>query len=166
MQEEKKPWFRERFVWLVISLPASAIVAGIITIWIAISTSDGLVADDYYKQGLAINQTLARDEQARRLGLAAEVSFSLGQVTVSLSASEGSLPESVNLSLIHPTRGGEDQVISLEKGAEAYVGKFADMSAARWTIQIEDPARKWRMSGSADLPATGAIRMSAGERDP
>ena len=54
----KKPWYREPWVWLMIALPASAVVGGIITIYLAVSTSDGLVVDDYYKRGKAINLDL------------------------------------------------------------------------------------------------------------
>ena len=41
------------------------IVAGVYTTVLAFTSSDGLVADDYYKQGLAINKTLKREERAR-----------------------------------------------------------------------------------------------------
>ena len=35
--------------------PAAVIVAGVYTTILAFSSTDGLVADDYYKQGLMIN---------------------------------------------------------------------------------------------------------------
>jgi hypothetical protein len=62
------PWYRQLWPWLLISGPATVLVAGAITMWIAFSTSDGLVADDYYKQGLAINKRLAREDAARARG--------------------------------------------------------------------------------------------------
>ncbi len=40
--------------------PLTVIVASVFTLWLAVRSEDGLVADDYYKRGLAINQTLAR----------------------------------------------------------------------------------------------------------
>ena len=49
-----RPWYRHGWVWFLAGIPASAIIAGSITIWIAVSTADSLVADDYYKEGLAI----------------------------------------------------------------------------------------------------------------
>ena len=45
------------------------IVAGVYTTVLAFTSSDGLVADDYYKQGLAINKTLKREERARALDM-------------------------------------------------------------------------------------------------
>ena len=54
------PWYREPWPWILMSGPAAVIVAGAFTIWIAFSGADGLVTQDYYKQGLAINRTLAQ----------------------------------------------------------------------------------------------------------
>ena len=62
------PWYRQRWPWILMAGPAAVLVAGAITTWIAFSTSDGLVAQDYYKQGLAVNKVLAKEEAAARLG--------------------------------------------------------------------------------------------------
>lgn len=156
-----RPWYRERLVWMLIALPASAIVAGIITIVIAVRTTDGLVADDYYKQGLAINQTIARDELARSRGLRAVLELREGQVRVSLTAESGDLPPSVRLTLVHPTRAGEDQAVRLARRDQVYVGELGRVSAGRWGIRIEDEDGLWRMSGSAYLPSEGAVRIPA-----
>ena len=39
----------------------------------AIRTDDGLVTDDYYKKGKAINMELRRDKQAFNMGLSAQL---------------------------------------------------------------------------------------------
>ena len=70
---DTKPWYRQFWPWFIIALPASAVIAGLTTVYIAFDEPDGLVVDDYYKEGLAINQTLARDQRAAQLGLSALV---------------------------------------------------------------------------------------------
>ena len=46
-----RPWFREPWVWLIIALPATAIVGCAITIWLAITRPDYVVVDDVeYRQ--------------------------------------------------------------------------------------------------------------------
>src|SRR4051812_6696391 len=70
------PWYREPWPWLLMAGPAAVLVAGGFTIWIAFSTSDGLVVQDYYKQGLAVNKVLAREENAKRLGMTAGITLS------------------------------------------------------------------------------------------
>jgi hypothetical protein len=40
------PWYRQFWPWFIIALPASAVVASFITLWLAISRPDPLVIDD------------------------------------------------------------------------------------------------------------------------
>ncbi|MDW5442774.1 FixH family protein [Polaromonas sp. SM01] len=53
------PWWKFPLVWMVIAGPAAVVVAGFVTLWLAIRTPDPVVAGDYYRQGIRINQTLA-----------------------------------------------------------------------------------------------------------
>ncbi len=71
------PWYRVPFVWLLIGVPASSVILGIIMITLAIRTDDGLVIDDYYQHGKEINQVLARDEVARERGAQARLIFDI-----------------------------------------------------------------------------------------
>jgi hypothetical protein len=100
------PWYRERWPWILMSGPAIVIVAGLFTAWLAFSSEDGLVVDDYYKQGLAINQTLGRSDAAARLGIIAQVSQSGSRVRVVLQGATA--PAVLSLRLVHPTRAGMD----------------------------------------------------------
>jgi hypothetical protein len=56
------PWWRYPLVWMVVAGPAAVVVAGFATLWLAIRTPDPVVAGDYYRRGMEINQTLARDK--------------------------------------------------------------------------------------------------------
>jgi len=161
-QDQRRPWYREKLVWMLIALPAAAVLGGIATILIATSTSDGLVADDYYKQGLAINKTLARDERARELGLEAVVRLSEGAIRLSLQSRAGAEPPArLLLTLVHPTRSGEDQSIVLERDGDGFSGRFDQISAGHWQIRIEDESRSWRMNGTAYFPTETTIRISS-----
>ncbi len=60
------PWWRHGHVWLIISGPAIVVVAGFITLWLAISKPDPVVEEDYYQRGLQINETL-RQQADRNL---------------------------------------------------------------------------------------------------
>lgn len=56
------PWWTHGLVWLVIAGPVAVIVAGLVTVWIAVRSPDPVVAEDYYRRGVEINKTLARDK--------------------------------------------------------------------------------------------------------
>ncbi|MFN7855872.1 MAG: FixH family protein [Acidovorax sp.] len=51
-------WWKFGHVWLVIAGPVIVIIAGFVTLWLAISRPDPVVAEDYYRQGIEINKTL------------------------------------------------------------------------------------------------------------
>ena len=75
-----EPWYRQGWPWFLIALPATAVVAGIVTLVIAAKTFDGMVVDDYYKEGRAIVQTIGRVEHARELGLRAALRTVHGEI--------------------------------------------------------------------------------------
>jgi hypothetical protein len=51
---DKKPWYKEPWPWILMAGPVIVIVAGVITAWLAVISNDGLVSDDYYKQGMGL----------------------------------------------------------------------------------------------------------------
>ena len=57
---DSQPWYRQFWPWFLIALPATVVVAGLTTWWIAAHKADSLVVDDYYKEGLAINRQLRK----------------------------------------------------------------------------------------------------------
>ena len=139
-----RPWFREPWPWLLMSGPAAVLVAGAVTTWIAFASADGLVADDYYKQGLSINKRLAREEAARARGISAAVSMEKEVLRVSLS---GAAPEALFVHLAHATRAGYDQRLRLvPDGAGVYEAALPALAAGRWRIVIEDPRGSWRIT--------------------
>ena len=71
MNAQILPWYKYKLVWMIIAIPAASVIAGINMIYLAVNTDDGLVVDDYYKEGMAINQSLQRDKTAAELGLIA-----------------------------------------------------------------------------------------------
>jgi hypothetical protein len=61
-QLDTKPWWTHGHVWLIIAGPAAVVVAGFVTLAIAIRIPDPVVAEDYYRRGLEINKTLAKQK--------------------------------------------------------------------------------------------------------
>ena len=138
-----QPWYREPWPWILMSGPATVIAAGAITTWMAFATADGLVADDYYKRGLAINQVLAREDNARRLGVQARIESAHGRLRVTLA---GAAPEALFAQLAHATRAGHDVRLRLALLAPGvYEAEMPPLPAGRWTVVLEDPRREWRV---------------------
>lgn len=156
------PWYRHRWPWFLIAGPGIVIVASFVTLWLAIKSDDGLVADDYYKQGIAINRTLAQSEEARALGLAAHLRWQDGRIELRLATRPGvELPARLRLTLAHPTRAGLDHVVNLTGRDGLYGGAVANLTQGHWQIILEDEAAHWRLSGLAPLKPGAEIEFGA-----
>lgn len=159
-EKPREPWYRQGWPWFLIAFPATAVVAGIATLVIAVQTFDGMVVDDYYKEGRAIVQTIGRVEHAREIGLRAGVKVRSESIRIELAAPDAaSLPGRIRLTVVHPTRGGQDQELVIAGSAGVYEASLAPLGTGRWLFVIEDEARSWRMDGSAFLPTEMEITI-------
>lgn len=156
-------WYREPWPWLLMAGPAAVIVAGVITIYLALVSNDGLVADDYYKRGLAINQTLARDAVAQQLGLRARVALAADFSRISVSFGEAQPPgDVVVLRLAHAGRPALDRILPLRAQGGFFEASFPALSPGRWQVTLEDNGRSWRLVG--DIVAPGRTVLDVAPR--
>jgi hypothetical protein len=142
------PWYKERWPWLLAIMPITSIIVGVAFLWAAIKSNDGLVTDDYYKQGLAINKIIKRDEAAKRYGVTAMVQFRNSIIELKLGGHPKVIPDSLKLTLAHPTREGYDHAILLRRAASGfYEGKIQSLFNARYDVILEPLNGDWRLAG-------------------
>lgn len=161
-RKDSSPWYREPLVWLLILIPASAVVMGVVIVTLAVSTYDGLVEDDYYKRGLEINKSLARDQVAAWAGLRARLVFdqSAGRIGLVLTGNESFVaPAHVRLAMFHATRSGLDKHLLLERiGSSEYSGEYLPLEPGGWQVQLE--AGDWRLTGEHRAPGPTELSLS------
>jgi len=129
------------------SIPVASLVLCALMLVFAIRSNDGLVADDYYKQGLGINEQLGKEQAARKLGLEAIASISPDRDAIRIV-----LPKSealkLKLRIVHPTRAGEDRSIDLiARGSGVYEAALPPLASGRWYAMLEDEDGSWRLNG-------------------
>jgi hypothetical protein len=127
---------------------------------LAISTADGLVTEDYYKEGLAVSEVLAQNDRARALGLVAKMALTAEGVRIAVNAGAGTdfkAPSAIHFALSHPTRAGLDQTRTLRRQGDYYVGSLHLPSSGHWLVLVEDEAKTWRLMASVVLPSSGEI---------
>ena len=158
------PWYREPWPWLLMLGPAIVIVAGFVTLFLAIWTNDGLVADDYYKQGLAINRTMQRDARARAMNYSAELMLSRENRRLRvILAGAGALPHTLRLHLIHPGKSSADETVELHAlGQGLYQGEYRREFSGRRHLMLEDQPATWRISGEWVESDTGRAKLGSG----
>jgi len=153
-------------VWLVVAIPGAAVVAGAVMLVLANVTWDGLVADDYYRRGMEINRSLARDAEATRLGLRASVAFPApGVVTIRLVGPDGEVANAeagnLNLRFARAARTGVDVTVALTRGAGGiWRGHLPAVTPGKWYVELGND--RWRLTAPARMPAsTGVLVLHA-----
>ena len=152
------PWYREPLVWMVLAIPATAVLGGIVMLVLANLTWDGLVADDYYRQGMQINRSLARDAEAARLGLGATLTFpGPGVVEVRLAGIHGKAAasggERLTLRFAHATRSGADVRVRLSRSAGGvWRGALPPLPSGKWYAELGN--ERWRLAAPVWMPAS------------
>lgn len=143
-------WYRQRWPWLLIAGPFVVVVASLASAWIAVRSDDGVVAEDYYKQGLLINQKLAHMAHAIEHAPDATILVEAdGVVRVRLQNSSAA-PSRLRLTLARPGEFRHDHVVQLAlSDGHDWIGAMPDLVPGRWLVTLESDA--WR------LPVTTVI---------
>jgi hypothetical protein len=156
-------WKTQPYVWMLILIPFSAVVVGMIMLTLAIQSDTGLVVDDYYKKGKQINQVLARDQAASAMGLAATIDFDFdsGIVAVRLKANSTLITnEEVKLGLFHATKADMDQTVVLKANdQQVYSATLGELGDGRWHVHLA--TETWRLTGSLYVPGGSSMQLSA-----
>lgn len=113
-EEHQSPWYKQTWLWFVLAPLIAVIVYTPFFIYMAVTTSDGIVKEDYYKVARGLNIDHSREQAARQLGIQGQLLLDsdTGDVQLQLD-SNTTLPDELQLSLIHPTHQKYDQVLRL-----------------------------------------------------
>jgi hypothetical protein len=160
-------WKQEPLVWLLIAIPSTAVIMGVVMITLAIQSWSGLVVDDYYRKGKQINLVLARDQLAHELGLAAGLSLvadqnldDSGRVEILFDPDVSVIPgERIELRLVHATRPGLDQDLIFENHQRHQLEAGLQLPGpGRWNVFLQ--TADWRLTGSLQYPQDRHTRLT------
>jgi hypothetical protein len=145
----------EPYILLVIAPPLAAVIGGLITLWIASKNPDGMVVDDYYRYGLAINQRIVEDEQANRLDLNAALRMTPAScgaaatpcLKLHLEGNLAPLPNELTITLWHATQSGIDQTLllihTMDQNYQAPLMRA--LTLGKWHVVLQ--GKDWRLTG-------------------
>jgi uncharacterized protein len=160
--DEKSVWYREPMVYMLIAIPLTAVIAGFITLALAIKSDDGVVEDDYYVRGKEINRTLHREEASVRYGLKSTLVLDRSQheMVLQLTGNKSiELPATVQFRLLHATRSGLDQTVLLPRHRDgSYRAPLPELAPGKWNIAVT--AQDWRLVGAITVPAESRVAIT------
>ncbi len=161
LDRDTQPWYRQGWPWALMALPASAVVAGIITLILAIQSPNALVVDDYYKEGLAINQQKQRLAAADAVGLRALLRYDGRQVQLTIDSSSAVASDTVELQIIHATRAELDQSLTLQRSGDVYRGEIEELQAGSWYLRLQPSDLAWEVRGALRVEGSFQTLLTA-----
>lgn len=144
-------WYKQFWPWFLIILPLCAVIASFATLKIALSNSDSLVAEDYYKEGKAINMDLSQVKYAKQLGM----QFSLEQNHHEILLTQHGGPvyqAALKVELYHPTIAEKDIRLTVTADANhVYRINLPGVLEGPWEVRLEGFDGKWRIHQRVEL---------------
>lgn len=147
---ENRPWYRQVWPWMLMLPPALAVVGGVMMLVLAIKTPNALVVEDYARIEELTSERFARDGEALRMAVTAQLRFAQesGRVELQLSGSDGfEYPEAVTLSLRHPTDPAGDFELRLARDGDIF-GADSDFELGSYYVELVPEDRQWRLGSS------------------
>lgn len=147
----QQAWYKQFWPWFLIFLPLCAVIGSFTTLKIAMDNSDSLVAEDYYKQGKAINMDLSKIHYAKQLGMQFSVSYQDGQVLIKQHGGPN-YDAALNVSFYHPTLADRDfKQVATQDATQTYRLTPKVPMNGNWEVRLESFDGKWRLQSRLEL---------------
>ena len=152
--DNNRPWWKEPMLWLVLGLPAIAVVASFTSYYFAARDPDALIRTEYRKVGLAMVQPANSSAGvAAARDLSARLTSGRGVVEVVLRGRLTTLPERLSLSILHPSHEKMDIHLLLAHTHDlTYIAAAPDMGTGKRVLVLEPQDRSWRITGQWAAP--------------
>ncbi|WP_191603261.1 FixH family protein [Marinomonas algicola] len=152
------PWYKQFWPWFIICVPLSSMIVAVFQIYFALNSPRDLVKDNYYKEGLGINQELGRKQLATDLNIKANLRIDnlTGEI---LLVTENAHTQTISLQFYHVASASKDFRVTLQKISDnEYRGSLEKTISGNWNLSIESEAG-WQMSGRLDLTLTDSLEF-------
>lgn len=130
-EDNALPWHKQFWPWFLIGLLSTVVIACIGLVFLAFYKADQLIDENYYDNGLAINEVKHDLEQADTLGIGIQLHLSKvnnkWRFDATYSAKQDNVaeqPKYLLLSLEHPLEQALDQDLLLKPNGDTYTGFF------------------------------------------
>ncbi len=159
-----KPWYRDRWPWLLMLPPGASVVAGFALLYFALHSPAPLVVDDYSRiEEISREQQMA-DERAGARRLEATLRLRADKLgtthfAVEVAGDVGTPTPTLALKLRHAGNAAADRALVLDYDGRDYVGN-TDLAAGRYDFELTPSDRAWRLAGAVGRAPT-TVRVTA-----
>ncbi|MBV1786493.1 FixH family protein [Marinobacterium sp. D7] len=154
-EQSQSPWYKQTWLWFVLAPIIAVMIYAPVFIYLAVTTSDGVVKEDYYKVARGFNIDHTREEMAAQLGIHGRLMIDsvTGDIRLQLQGS-GTLPQQLQLSLIHPSHQKYDQILHLRSvdGQGLYGSNLQSELVGKRYVILEPINKEWQLRAEIDPP--------------
>ncbi|MFT5717052.1 MAG: hypothetical protein ACI9T7_001238 [Oleiphilaceae bacterium] len=147
-----KPWYKEPWLWFLLSVPIASVILSSIMVSVAVIGKDSLVSDNYYKDGMGINQTIEQDRLAVKLNIVPIVTIQGTTAIISIQSDKMPAQAFLTLKLVHPTVSEKDITIRLLPTETGFIGDLPSKVKGRRYLDLYGFDESWRIREEVYLP--------------
>lgn len=150
------PWFKQPWLWFILAPLFAVFIYASIFIYVAITTSDGIVKEDHYKVARGMNIDTSRLDNAQALQITADLRLDMltGDVNLRLAGQLESYPEQLSLNIIHPTHQKYDQILTLRSvdGKGLYASSLQGTITSKRYLSLSPLDDSWQVRVEVEPP--------------
>lgn len=154
-----QPW-----LWFTLAPLILSVVLGLTMLNISFHIQDGLVTDEYSKEGLAINERIEKEENAKTLEIKATISLDdqSGELQLQFSSKQDTTPDNLILEIIHPIIKDQDiKIVLTHQGEGRFTGHLDQQLDSKRYIRLEELHNtSWVLKGELNFPLAGEVTVS------
>ena len=149
MNERPIPWYKNHILLLIILIPLATVCGSMYTIYLAVSSKEAPILDDYSKTGLS--------PQMRQEGRT-DITATLTGGAITLQREPPSI-EPLTLTLQHASKAALDQTHTLQADAPNHYPLSAavqqTLTEATWYLSLAPADNSWKIKGKYPHPKPG-----------
>ncbi|GLQ30085.1 FixH family protein [Litoribrevibacter albus] len=155
-----QPW-----LWFTLAPLILSVVLGLTMLNISFHIQDGLVTDEYSKEGLAINEQIEKEVKAKDIQAEATISLDAesGELTLDFTSQLTELPANLMIELVHPIIKDKDISVVLTHNSQGrYLGQVENGIEGKRYVSIHELQNPtWVLKGELHFPISSATTLSA-----
>jgi len=158
------PWYKQPWLWFILAPLIAVFIYASFFMYIAVTTSDGIVKEDYYKVARGMNIDTSKSDAASRLGLEGTLNFDTvtGDINLRLSGMLTNFPQTLSLNIIHPTHQKFDQILILKSvdGKGIYSGSLTAGLVGKRYLSLYPADESWQLRQEMVPPYSELISLT------
>lgn len=162
--ESNPPHQRNPTLWLVVALPAAAVIASFVSLALAVRSGDKPLPAFYHAEGASQDADQARVDAAARAGVSVTLSRDAAS-GICVATVTGASPARLRVAFTHDSDPGADLQLDLIRDGDAWRARCpAVPNAAHWWVEITDSAGAWMLRDRIRGGLARSLQIGTGRR--